>query len=503
MYRDSENIIDELFRKEFKDYSEEPSKDSWNNISSRINTGKASSSVTSGLLSKRIYLGLIAGIILIAGALFVMPTQKNEIKPTVNTAQKTTAESAISSVNIAKKSIAKANTDNVSYNNINNLNNVNSINKEQNNDIKFTQINNNATTSGNSILNIRKASFSANNNFSGTKNRISNLNPLNTKELISSAVQTGKGSYQVIENTNNESAQVIFQSNSKSENSNLKLNSINDLILKKIMPKNIYDIALNFNINNELITQSTLIKKPVDYFVPEKKRGIFSLGINGSDDYLYNVAGSANNGTRNYGIDLSLTYTLNNLFIQSGIGMSYYKDNISFNTIYDKLKLVESYEYVDSMYYNANKELTAAHHTVNIYDTLKNGIKAGNIITSYYYLQIPVIGGFQKDLGKKFKYYFKGGLIFATIIDKKEIKDDFISSSEIINIRNDQKSTETYNFNYNMVLGAGFSYRLTERININLEPTFKYYLHSIYKENANNTNLPYSFGVRTGLSIDL
>ncbi len=61
------------------------------------------------------------------------------------------------------------------------------------------------------------------------------------------------------------------------------------------------------------------------------------------------------------------------------------------------------------------------------------------------------------------------------------------------------KDLET--FNYSGTLGLGFRYGLTNRLSLNVEPRFKYFLNSL-SNNSSVSYKPYTFGVYTGLSYE-
>ena len=51
----------------------------------------------------------------------------------------------------------------------------------------------------------------------------------------------------------------------------------------------------------------------------------------------------------------------------------------------------------------------------------------------------------------------------------------------------------------NPALGLGFEYPFASSLSISVEPTFRYYLNSIYNNDSYNVR-PYSFGIMTGVS---
>ena len=63
------------------------------------------------------------------------------------------------------------------------------------------------------------------------------------------------------------------------------------------------------------------------------------------------------------------------------------------------------------------------------------------------------------------------------------------------------KTADIYTLNFSSTIGFSFEYGLSNKLSLNLEPTFKYYLNSVNKRALLNTH-PYSIGIFSGLSYD-
>jgi len=61
------------------------------------------------------------------------------------------------------------------------------------------------------------------------------------------------------------------------------------------------------------------------------------------------------------------------------------------------------------------------------------------------------------------------------------------------------KTTDIKTVNYSSIIGFGVDYAISKRLNINFEPTFRYYLNSINISSSINSH-PYSMGIFTGIS---
>jgi hypothetical protein len=61
-------------------------------------------------------------------------------------------------------------------------------------------------------------------------------------------------------------------------------------------------------------------------------------------------------------------------------------------------------------------------------------------------------------------------------------------------------TTDIKTVSYSSIFGLGIDYTLSERLKINIEPIFRYYLNSINLSSSVGSH-PYSMGIFTGLSF--
>ena len=123
---------------------------------------------------------------------------------------------------------------------------------------------------------------------------------------------------------------------------------------------------------------------------------------------------------------------------------------------------------------------------------LSNEVDDGEIIQNFEYIEVPLIVRY-KVVDRKFGFNFLGGLSTNLLVG---------SNAYYSEDGNKEKIGETTNikpFNYSSILGVGLFYSVSDRLNINLEPTFRYYLNSINESSVIKSH-PYSMGIFTGLS---
>jgi len=115
----------------------------------------------------------------------------------------------------------------------------------------------------------------------------------------------------------------------------------------------------------------------------------------------------------------------------------------------------------------------------------------GEIIQHFEYLEVPMVLRYRL-IDKKLGFNLLGGLSTNFLIGSNAYFRENDSKEKI------GKTTNIKQINYSSIVGISFDYAITRRLNINLEPTFRYYLNSINDQSAIKSH-PYSLGLFTGL----
>jgi hypothetical protein len=231
-----------------------------------------------------------------------------------------------------------------------------------------------------------------------------------------------------------------------------------------------------------------------------RNRGQLWLGIFFTPEIIYHHEGNVRNN-RGRSIDLQVLYEKNNVILQTGLGVSQIKDaghhKIEFN------KYLGSYEHVNNVIFDSvgnDLVVTYITETVYVYDTI-NYIRISPADRHFTYLQLPFLIGYYKEINR-FKWYVKTGPSFSFKIHEQipaaPMTDD---QYKILNIDNDLP--EKINTHWQLLFSAGTSYRLGNKVSLSVEPLFKYYINSDYARNTMSGRHPYSFGLKTGLLLDL
>lgn len=115
------------------------------------------------------------------------------------------------------------------------------------------------------------------------------------------------------------------------------------------------------------------------------------------------------------------------------------------------------------------------------------------LFQKFDYLEIPLIVKY-KFYDRKVKLNIVSGLMAGMMIDNTNY---FYSNDQKYNLGNTKNLREML---YSTVMGVGMQYDISRKLSINLEPRFKYALHSINSSQEYNYR-PYSLGIHSGVSF--
>ncbi len=199
---------------------------------------------------------------------------------------------------------------------------------------------------------------------------------------------------------------------------------------------------------------------------------------------------------RGYGFDISARWKKKELFIESGIGLALSSDDGNYSIDYEKY--LGTYNDVYNVTFDTLPDgtLKPNYHTkpVDVYDTIGK-YRIEQTRNRYTYLQVPLLLGFQKQFDR-FGWFVKTGPVVSVMLSSKIPTPD-TGDDRIIGI--DRQMPGRVDTHWQLAFSAGFTYQLSDRVSLAVEPTFRYYLNSQYNGNYINTRHPYSLGLRTGL----
>jgi hypothetical protein len=133
-------------------------------------------------------------------------------------------------------------------------------------------------------------------------------------------------------------------------------------------------------------------------------------------------------------------------------------------------------------------------YSVDYFDPNKADLSYLNnsVIQNFNYLEIPVLFKF-KAIESKMDLNFIGGLSYNMLIGNSAFS--YVNGEKYVIGKTEGLSP----VNFSSSIGLGFEYNFSEKISLNLEPTFRYYLTPLGGLVGSSIH-PYSFGVFSGLS---
>ncbi len=140
-------------------------------------------------------------------------------------------------------------------------------------------------------------------------------------------------------------------------------------------------------------------------------------------------------------------------------------------------------------------------NSVMVYDSVQHNLHQ-QTQNHYSYLQFPVMIGYQAVAHGLFSAYIKAGSSFSFLLNKQEQNLNFHNPDAIVNQIENYTPTRM-NTSIQVLVSVRFRFQLSEKLGILAEPTYRYYLKSVYDTRDNSLENPYGIGVRCGLYFDL
>jgi hypothetical protein len=206
------------------------------------------------------------------------------------------------------------------------------------------------------------------------------------------------------------------------------------------------------------------------------------------------------NNSVSYNLSVLPQVSFKRFFMQSGINMRFTNDKGNYAVDYNRF--LGTYEDVYLVTFDSTENgiiPTYYTHTVEVYDTVSH-YAISDTKANYTYLEVPVLFGYRHTFGK-FSLFAKGGPA-ASFMIIKNVPDAAYpeEKAKIINV--DSQIPVRSVVNWQIMLGAGFDYKLADKFSFSLEPTFRFGLNQEYKLPDGAKGNTSSFGVRAGLNYN-
>jgi len=219
-----------------------------------------------------------------------------------------------------------------------------------------------------------------------------------------------------------------------------------------------------------IIDNNLLSKWTVDVSVSQ----LFSSKEISANTNEYKIVKDARNGEdkskTTYGFNLGFNYAKKHFICQTGISSTTFGEDFNYTV---NTYNIDSSEIISYTNYNKTNK--------------------------YTYLEIPIILGykFNKD---KISIYTKTGVMFGILIKAKGFTVDSNNKDVIYAI---DKNNNFTNPSYTLVVGAGVNIPIKSRINIFIEPLYRYNLKSIYNDTYCSSLKFKTWGITLGVRFNL
>ncbi|OYT14104.1 MAG: hypothetical protein B6I19_01675 [Bacteroidetes bacterium 4572_114] len=200
---------------------------------------------------------------------------------------------------------------------------------------------------------------------------------------------------------------------------------------------------------------------------------------------------------------LSLTYNTSKFLVEGGVELSYSYDLGDYVVDMQTYDSIGFYNSVNGFIQDPNNPDSVIFDTqmVPVHDSVQHNLHQ-QTQNQYTYLQFPLMVGYQAMESGIFSAYIKAGPSFSFLLNRQEPNLSYINPDATVNQINNYTPTRM-NTSIQVLVSVSLKLQLNEKFGILVEPTYRYYLKSVYDNNNASLKNPYGIGVRGGLYFDL
>lgn len=213
-----------------------------------------------------------------------------------------------------------------------------------------------------------------------------------------------------------------------------------------------------------------------------------------------NFASNSKSGNLNLSYGLQVTYNISKkLSIRSGVHRVDYGYDTN-DVVFTSSLTTSTNELIDNITYAQTSRNLVVESKNNEVAALSDNSFAGGtaqpfegrMVQQLGYVEVPMELNYAL-LDKKFGINLIGGVSSLFLVDNAVS----LESEQLITEMGEANNANDINFSTN--IGVGFNYEISQKLQLNVEPIFKYQLNT-FSETAGNFR-PYSVGVYSGLSF--
>ncbi|NCA74922.1 MAG: hypothetical protein EOM90_01185 [Alphaproteobacteria bacterium] len=187
--------------------------------------------------------------------------------------------------------------------------------------------------------------------------------------------------------------------------------------------------------------------------------------------------------------------------LRTGVGISVSKGTNELSVAYNDW--LGSYNRLDSILFTWNDPVKKYIPTIylsrqEVWDSLMK-LEYPRVIKRYYYLQIPLILGFDFWQNDRVTLGIRGGPILSVLLSSKELSDAYNpESKKIISVNG--IPPEQVDLNWQVMAGFNTSIRLGRKFSLEVEPNIRYYFNSVFEKPSTSWK-PWSVGLRLSFLV--
>jgi hypothetical protein len=474
--------IDRLFQEGFKDFEVAPSDTVWQNIETKLNQNKKKRRVIPIWWR---YAG-VAALLLVSLTIGREYFKNEDLVVPSNQIVNTKEESSI------KSEKSKNENDSIENNDANKVSNndsedlKNSITSQPAKSHQTTIISNNSS---------QKSNFKNKTNGFTNKNQVSEIK---TKTNEANVASNNSNEKSFIKNENKEA---ISEMNKSDEILNSTKNNASLIAENSKQEEN--PLINKPSENNKMSIEEAIAETKKED--EDKNMNKWSIATNAAPVYFNSLGkgssldaqfnDNAKNGevTMSYGV--SASYAINNkLSIRSGIN----KVNLGYNTnnvvVFESVGIQSNTSALRNINTSDNPDISLISGESLNAASNETFIKTSNtsINQSLGYIEIPLEIEYA-IINKKIGFNVIGGFS-SFILSSNELFSEFEGQRTKIG-----EATNLNKVSYSANLGLGLNYKITKKLDLNLEPLFKYQINTF--NNTSGDFKPYFIGVYTGIGF--
>ena len=229
------------------------------------------------------------------------------------------------------------------------------------------------------------------------------------------------------------------------------------------------------------------------------KNHIISLAAYFAPEMTHYTRMASTSREQNFIGGLAVGYSNSTYLLQGGIEFCYSNDLGDYMVNMQTLDSTGYYENIGSFTIDPENPDSIIFNTVPVavWDSVPHQTH-GQTLNQYSYLQFPLMLGYKAWERGLFSAYIKAGPSFSFLLNRKE--PTFIYYNPDATIQNITNYTPTrLNASIQILVSLSLEFQATEKLGILVEPTYRYYLRSVYDVQGSSLKNPFGIGVRGGV----